>query len=53
MAVGVLGAAAQFELRRLLSFHIVSQIGYMILGLGLFTPLGLAGLGLSSCTTSS
>ena len=43
MATGVLGAAAQLEFRRVLSFHIVSQIGYMILGLGLFTPLGLAG----------
>jgi len=43
MATGVLGAVAQFETRRLLSFHIVSQIGYMVLGLGLFTPLALAG----------
>lgn len=43
MITGVLGAAAQFEFRRILSFHIVSQIGYMILGLGLFTPLALAG----------
>jgi multicomponent Na+:H+ antiporter subunit D len=43
MATGVLGAAAQFEFRRVLSFHIVSQIGYMALGLGLFTPLALAG----------
>jgi multicomponent Na+:H+ antiporter subunit D len=34
---------AQTDTRRLLSFHIVSQIGYMILGLGLFTPLALAG----------
>lgn len=43
MVVGVLGAAGQNELRRILSFHIVSQIGYMILGLALFTPLGLLG----------
>ena len=43
MVTGVLGAVAQNEFRRILSFHIVSQIGYMILGLGLFTPLGLAG----------
>jgi multicomponent Na+:H+ antiporter subunit D len=26
-----------------LSFHIVSQIGYLIMGLGLFSPLALAG----------
>lgn len=43
MLTGVLGAAAQFEFRRILSFHIVSQIGYMILGLALFTPLALVG----------
>lgn len=43
MVVGVLGAAAQNEMRRILSFHIISQVGYMILGLGLFTPLALTG----------
>jgi multicomponent Na+:H+ antiporter subunit D len=43
MATGVLGAVAQNEFRRVLSFHIISQIGYMTLGLGFFTPLGLAG----------
>jgi len=43
MLTGVLGAAAQFEFRRILSFHIVSQIGYMILGLALFTPLAIIG----------
>lgn len=42
MACGVLGAITQFDFRRLLSFHIISQIGYMILGLALFTPLALA-----------
>lgn len=43
MAVGVLGAIAQNDIKRILSFHIVSQIGYMIFGLGLFTVAGLAG----------
>ena len=43
MFFGVLGAVAQMDFRRLLSFHIVSQIGYMIMGLALFTPLALAG----------
>ncbi len=43
MIVGVLGAASQFDMRRILSFHIVSQIGYMIFGLALFTPLAIAG----------
>ena len=41
MVVGVLGAIAQDDIKRILSFHIVSQIGYMILGLGLFTVAGL------------
>lgn len=43
MLVGVLGAAAQTEVRRILSFHIVSQVGYMVLGLALAAPLALAG----------
>ncbi|WP_341936312.1 Na+/H+ antiporter subunit D [Marinimicrobium sp. C2-29] len=43
MVTGVLGAAAQFEFRRILSFHIISQIGYMILGVALFTPLAIVG----------
>jgi multicomponent Na+:H+ antiporter subunit D len=42
MASGVLAAASQFHVRRILSFHIVSQIGYMVLGLALGTPLALA-----------
>jgi multicomponent Na+:H+ antiporter subunit D len=42
MVTGVLGAVAQSDFRRILSFHIISQIGYMIMGLGLFTPLALA-----------
>ncbi|NPV67049.1 MAG: Na+/H+ antiporter subunit D [Anaerolineae bacterium] len=42
MVTGVLGAVAQMEMRRLLSFHIISQIGYLLLGLGLYTPLALA-----------
>jgi multicomponent Na+:H+ antiporter subunit D len=41
MVTGVLGAVAQNHMRRLLSFHIVSQIGYPLMGLGIFTPLGL------------
>ncbi|MDW8098159.1 MAG: Na+/H+ antiporter subunit D [Anaerolineae bacterium] len=43
MVTGVLGAVAQMEMRRLLSFHIISQIGYLLMGLGLWTPAGLAG----------
>ena len=42
MITGVLGAASHFDMRRILSFHIVSQIGYMVLGLAIMTPLALA-----------
>ena len=44
MVTGVLGAASQGEFRRILSFHIISQIGYMIMGLAIFTPLAIAGM---------
>jgi multicomponent Na+:H+ antiporter subunit D len=43
MIVGVAGALAQDDVKRILSFHIISQIGYMLLGLGLFTVAGVAG----------
>ena len=43
MIVGVLGALAQDDVKRILSFHVVSQIGYMIMGLGFFTVAGVAG----------
>ena len=43
MLTGVLGAAAQFEFRRILSFHIISQIGYMLIAFAIFTPLAIIG----------
>lgn len=43
MVVGVLGAIAQDDMKRILAFHIISQIGYMIFGLALFTIAGIAG----------
>ncbi len=43
MVIGVLGAAAHWEIRRILSFHIISQIGYMIVGIAIATPFALAG----------
>ncbi|MFO7547670.1 MAG: proton-conducting transporter membrane subunit [Acidimicrobiia bacterium] len=42
MLIGVLGAVSQGEVKRILSFHIISQIGYMIMGLGFLTLAGLA-----------
>ena len=43
MITGVLGAVVQQDFRRILSVHIISQVGYMVAGLGLFTQLALAG----------
>ena len=43
MVVGILGAMVQDDMKRLLSFTIVSHIGYMLLGLGLASSAGLAG----------
>ena len=43
MILGVLGAISQMDMKRILSYHIISQIGYMIMGIGLFTPQALAG----------
>lgn len=42
MLVGVLGALGRGSIREILSFHIVSQVGYMVFGLALFTPLAVA-----------
>jgi multicomponent Na+:H+ antiporter subunit D len=39
MVFGVIGAVAQYHVRRVLGFHIVSQIGYIVLGVALaLTP---------------
>ena len=43
MLVGALGAIAQADIKRVLSFTLVSHIGYMIFGIALATPLGVAG----------
>ena len=43
MLLGVAGALTQSDVKRILSFHIVSQIGYMLMGLGLFSAAGIAG----------
>jgi len=43
MVVGVLGALAQNDLNRLLSFLLVSHIGFMLFGLAVFDVAGIAG----------
>jgi multicomponent Na+:H+ antiporter subunit D len=35
MLLGVLGALCQWDIRRILSWHIISQVGYMVMGIGL------------------
>jgi formate hydrogenlyase subunit 3/multisubunit Na+/H+ antiporter MnhD subunit len=46
-AVTVIGAVMmaliQHDFRRLLGYHAVSQVGYMVLGIGTGTPVGIAG----------
>jgi multicomponent Na+:H+ antiporter subunit D len=48
MLGGVLGAAAQNNFRTILTYHISSQVGYMIMGLGIglstSTPAAVAGV---------
>lgn len=41
--IGVLMALVQHNYKRLLGYHAVSQVGYMITGLAMGTPLGIAG----------
>ncbi|MHB2252875.1 Na+/H+ antiporter subunit D [Corynebacterium aurimucosum] len=43
MLVGILGAIAQSDIKRLLSFTLVSHIGYMVFGVALGTAQGLSG----------
>ncbi|MBX8996744.1 Na+/H+ antiporter subunit D [Corynebacterium testudinoris] len=43
MIVGILGAMAQNDIKRLLSFSLVSHIGYMIFGIALGSAQGLSG----------
>ena len=43
MVIGILGAVAQSDLKRVLSFTLVSHIGFMLFGVALSDPLGLTG----------
>ncbi|WP_406036752.1 Na+/H+ antiporter subunit D [Micromonospora sp. NBC_00898] len=43
MLVGILGAVAQSDMKRLFSFTLVSHIGYMIFGVALSSVAGLSG----------
>jgi len=43
MVIGILGAVAQSDIKRVLSFTLVSHIGFMLFGVALADPLGLTG----------
>jgi len=43
IVLAVLMALVQKDLKRLLSYHAVSQVGYMVLGIGTAIPVGIAG----------
>ena len=42
MVVGVLGAMTHTDMRRILSYHIIASIGFMLLGLGIGSTLAMA-----------
>ncbi len=44
MLIGILGAISQRDFRRVLSFNLISHIGFMLFGLALYTPIALAGM---------
>lgn len=41
--IAVFVAVIQHDLKRLLSYHAISQVGYMVLGIGTGNPIGIAG----------
>ena len=43
LLAGVMMAMVQHDYRRMLAFHSVSQVGYMVLGIGTGTPIGVIG----------
>jgi formate hydrogenlyase subunit 3/multisubunit Na+/H+ antiporter MnhD subunit len=43
IVLGALGALAQKDLKRMLAYSSISQMGYMLIGVGSGSPLGMAG----------
>lgn len=41
--IAVMVAMVQHDLKKLLSYHAISQVGYMVLGIATLTPVGIAG----------
>jgi len=43
VVIAVMIAMVQHNLKKLLSYHAISQVGYMVLGIATLTPVGIAG----------
>ena len=43
MVIGVFLAVGQWDFKRLLAYHSISQMGYVMVGIGMGTPLGILG----------
>lgn len=43
LIIGILGAVAQSDIKRMLSFTLISHIGYLVLGIGLANKAGISG----------
>lgn len=43
MVFGVLGAIGQMDFKRILTYHIISQVGYMVIGLGMYSVAAITG----------
>lgn len=43
MIFGVIGAICQMDFKLILTYHIISQVGYMVIGLGMFSVAAITG----------
>jgi len=40
---GVIGALVEWDIKRVISYHTISQIGFIVVGIGAFSTIGVAG----------
>jgi multicomponent Na+:H+ antiporter subunit D len=40
---GVIGALVEWDIKRLLAYHTISQVGFIVVGIGTFSSIGVAG----------
>jgi multicomponent Na+:H+ antiporter subunit D len=40
---GVIGALVEWDIKRLLAYHTISQIGFIVVGIGTFSDIGVSG----------